>query len=301
MINDNNQITSLISTLYGLGGIGKTQTARKYAYDNRNECKVGLWVDADKETIRNSFASLVDTLLLEERKDGSSKDKIRAVKEWLGSNDNWLLILDNLDNEEDYVEYVPKAFVKGNILITTRLANLSINNPSIKSIALEEMEEEEAIEVLMKRTNRKFDEEELNSAKEIVFKLGYLPLAIDLAGAYIRRMKCSLNEFLNVNVIQALETGKKFAGDKQRYPKSVKTTWKLNIEQIKKTEPAAIDILYLISFLHSGNIPIELFKNIEDNLVESLTSYNKEKKKIDILLIELENWSLMKREIVNGI
>ncbi|KAF8982722.1 hypothetical protein BDQ17DRAFT_1261964, partial [Cyathus striatus] len=95
----------------------------------------------------------------------------------------WLIIFDNADNYPEMVEkYLPPGNI-GNILITSR-------NPALRRIAthensmeVTEMNEATAIDLLLKTSG--FGNQYRNEAQQIVNNLYCLPLAIDMAGAYI--------------------------------------------------------------------------------------------------------------------
>src|ERR1700694_3839850 len=85
----------------GLGGIGKTQIALEYAYRYRDHYKAIFWVNAStRETLNTDFASLSTMLDLPEKHEQDQDTVIRAVKRWLTTNTDWLLILDNVDMPE---------------------------------------------------------------------------------------------------------------------------------------------------------------------------------------------------------
>lgn len=135
-----------ICVLHGLGGIGKTQLAIEFARKHRQNYSAVFWIDgSSKEKLQQSIANLAKLLpqhqLLErarsyaqqphEELDGAIKD----VLSWFSqsSNEQWLLIYDNVDREIsaetsdpeafDLKEYLPEAD-QGCILITSRLTNL---------------------------------------------------------------------------------------------------------------------------------------------------------------------------------
>jgi NB-ARC domain len=83
-------IASLVKSvaLFGMGGVGKTQIAIQYAYQNFDKFDVILWVAADNAiTIGQSFRTIADGLGLlddgDETKDAAAA--IWKVKNWLNS------------------------------------------------------------------------------------------------------------------------------------------------------------------------------------------------------------------------
>ena len=133
--------------LHGLGGIGKTQLSVEFTRTYQKNYSAALWVDgSSKERLRRSIADLAKRLPQHQLSEGSKiysqnaktdvDEVVKDVLRWLSlsSNDQWLLIFDNVDREYSVLTEDPEAFdVKdyfpqadqGSILITSRLASLS--------------------------------------------------------------------------------------------------------------------------------------------------------------------------------
>ncbi len=136
-----------IVVLHGLGGMGKTQLAIRYASQFQERYRTVLWFNAtDEDSLRRSFVKNAERLpkgaisqhLLDNQQDLSSLKKlVQAVKRWLATprNDQWLLIFDNVDNPKipdnrdksayDIRPYFPEA-PQGSIIVTTRWKSLKI-------------------------------------------------------------------------------------------------------------------------------------------------------------------------------
>jgi tetratricopeptide (TPR) repeat protein len=280
--------------LSGLGGVGKTQTAVEFAYRYASEYDYVLWVQGDSpDSIRSGFVTLSETLDIPERTAEDISKIVKAVKEWLATHERWLLVIDNADLPAIISDFVPLNH-KGHIIITSRAQvfhSIGIASP----IALEEMTAEEAIGFLERRTGRKLDDvEELSAANKLSEELGYLPLALEQAGAFIAAKQAAFRDYLNSYReyhLKLLEQSPPVAG---KYPASVATTWDMNFREVAQISPAAIEVLELGAFLHSSGIPFELLgkgapefggnlreiKNIQEDplainiLLEPLTSYS---------------------------
>jgi len=104
----------------GLGGIGKTQTAVEYAYRNRESYQYVLWVQAnDHETLLTNFVALARLLNLPEKDAREQQVAVHAVKQWLETHTDWLLIFDNADDLAMVSAYIPEG-TQGHTLLTTR-------------------------------------------------------------------------------------------------------------------------------------------------------------------------------------
>jgi AAA domain len=118
--------------LYGLPGVGKTQTAARYAYSHRHKHAAVLWASAaSRESLFADFAAIARLLKLPEAEAKEQAVVLGSVKRWLEANDRWLLLLDNadeLDVARDFLrDFVPQDG-KGSTLLTTRA-------PAVRTLA----------------------------------------------------------------------------------------------------------------------------------------------------------------------
>ena len=135
-----------IFVLHGLGGIRKTQLAIEFARTYRQKCSAVFWIDGSgKEKLKQSIANLANQISQHQLLERAKLYAQRPHKE-LGwscrrcafvvfqpSNDQWLLIYDNVDRElsagtsdpESFslMEYLPQVD-QGYILITSQLTSL---------------------------------------------------------------------------------------------------------------------------------------------------------------------------------
>jgi tetratricopeptide (TPR) repeat protein len=252
--------TALTQTqaISGLGGIGKTQTAIEYAYRYGDRYKAVFWVRADSHlALSTGFVEIARLLDLPEKDAQNPDDAVRAVHRWLENNDGWLLIFDNADAPELLRGFRPRN-PKGHILLTSRAQvfdTLGIARP----IEMEKMMPEEAIQFLFTRTGRDAnDPAQRHAAEQLAETLGYLPLALEQAGAFLTAKKARFQDYLTSyrkRHLELLQESRPVTGD---YPESVATTWALNFREVEKVSEASSDLLRLSAFLSPDNIPLEL-------------------------------------------
>ncbi|RPB23397.1 TPR-like protein [Terfezia boudieri ATCC MYA-4762] len=209
---------------------------------------------------------------------------VDAVKRWFASpeNTNWLLVFDNLDDPDsvDIEEYIP-ACNHGTVIITSRRRDLQQGR---KGFEVQQMQPIEAIQLLlMACAMPKFEDlllSDQTTASTIVQELGYLPLALDQAGAYIHISQYSLGRYLKAyqsNASYLLSKGWK--GGKQ--DRSVFATWEISFKAIQETNPEAAKLLLVCGFLNNEDISEELLKrgmNLEpqdlEDAIRTLLSYS---------------------------
>jgi len=292
---------SQVHAISGLGGIGKTQTAIEYAYRHRDEYDAVFWVRATSETdITTGFIEIAHLLDLPLKNAKEVQETVDAVKRWLEANTGWLLVFDNADEPRVVKPFLPRE-VNGHILVTSRASVFDMLNIP-KPVRLDQMEPDEARDFLFKRTARepeKADPEEIEAANDIAKELGYLPLALEQAGAFITDTVSSFQNYLTSyrnRRLQLLEERGPVTGD---YHESVVTTWTMNFEQVQKASEASADLLRFSAFLHPHRIPLELVKDgapeLGDALAEALENVADDPVSLDRVLEPLTRYSLIRR------
>jgi hypothetical protein len=130
-----------VLALIGDGGVGKTRIIREYALQNKgkyNKDKV-FWfnaISADnvKEEIRKFVVRYQDI----SEKETNTDIILQAFKNWTRENDNYLFLLDNVENYEDIKVFFGNNFsiLTGtrHFLITSRLDKEKFNNIPIEDM-----------------------------------------------------------------------------------------------------------------------------------------------------------------------
>jgi len=292
---------ALTQAISGLGGIGKTQVAVEYAYRYHDKYSAVFWVRADTTlNLSSGFLGIAKMLNLPEKDARDSNEAVSAVKRWLEDNSGWLLVFDNADNPGLVKEFRPLN-PKGHILLTSRaqvFQQLGISKP----IEINEMSPEEALEFLYTRTGRKeSDATEKAAAAKLAQELGYLPLALEQATAYITGKQVRFQDYLASYLKRRLELlaeSGPVAGD---YPESVTTTWAMNFREVEKESAAAADLLRVSAFLTPDSIPLELIKEGASQLGLSLSAAVSEagddRLVINTILEPLTRYSLIHHDI----
>ena len=250
---------ALSQAIAGLGGVGKTQTAVEYAYRHRDQYRAVLWVRADTETdLASGYRALAEVLGLPEKDARDSNEVVAAVRRWLGREPGYLLILDNADDPVLVKPFLPST-PTGHVLLTSRAHNfdrLNIRRP----IALPVLEPDEALAFLGKRTGREgpLDPAEQAAARTLAGELGYLPLALEQAAAYMVEHEEAFAVYLAAYRAERLKLLDERGPVTGEYPETVRTTWKRSFDAVAEAAPAAIALLRLSAFFAPDAIPYEL-------------------------------------------
>src|SRR5205085_10284640 len=127
-----------------------------------------------------------------------------------------------------------------------------------RPIALEVMPPQEALAFLFRRTGREDrDPLERTAAEQLAAELGYLPLALEQAGAYLVEHSARFQDYLASYRKQRLTVLNKSHPKMGDYPASVATAWDINVREAGKM-PGAVDLLHLSAFLSPEGLPVEL-------------------------------------------
>lgn len=249
--------------LYGLGGIGKTQSAAEYAFRYRKEYAHVFWMRAaTRETLATDFVKLAQMLDLPE-KDGQDQPHIvAAVKDWLAANDSWLLIMDNADELPLAQEFLPSGH-QGYVLFTTR--DRAAGAIAV-GIEVEKLTPQDSILLLLRWSKRLGKDAPLDHAQAedraaaelIAREMDGLPLALVQAAAYVEETSCSLQDYLGLYAAHHKELLARRGRLMLDYPDTVATTWSLSFRRVEEQNPTAADTLRLCAFLAPDAIPEEL-------------------------------------------
>ncbi len=258
----------------GLGGIGKTQTAVEYAYRYRDQYAAVFWVRAETvEEVQTGFVEIARLLGLPEKDAQDPNDTVQAVRRWLEEHSSWLLIFDNADQPAELRDFRPRQLQGQSHMLLTSRSQTFDSWGIARPVSLAQMPATEAVDFLYKRTGREAgDAGEKAAAATLAEELGYLPLALEQAGAYLLAQQMSFADYLKSygkRRLTLLQQALPVAGD---YPASVATTWALNFQAVEETSLAAADLLRVSAFLSPDAIPYELFEAGAGEMGETLAA-----------------------------
>ena len=246
------------ASFQGLGGLGKTQLAVEYAYQYRDSYPNGvIWLNADQDI----DAQLTELAVTAEwiAPESEHKDKLDVAKQRLRSHSNCLIIFDNVEEQETIRPYFPNPGVTSHILVTSR-----IDQPGFTPIPLYPLDPERSLSLLYQDSCRKAENpEDEAAAREIVSILGGLPLAIELAGAYLcHRRTFTFTDYLTrlkADPLKALP--EKYLSSFTGHDPDLYRTLKIN-EELFAEEPLLLPILDLLTWSGPAPMGIELIGHL---------------------------------------
>ncbi|KAI9781791.1 MAG: hypothetical protein M1816_002181 [Peltula sp. TS41687] len=265
-----------VVVLLGMGGQGKTQLALEYASKSRSAGKYQaiFWVDASSSsTVSRGFETIAAKISSTGQVFDDVEARIDFVKETLGRWDiSWLIVFDNYDQPRDFknvTEYIPQGGT-GAILFTSRHGDSERLGFTVR---LTRMTEDEGLRLLF-QSKLEMNAENVLEGTKIIQTLGFLPLAIDQAGAYISARKLPLRQFLKhyderrdvvlKHTPSFWEYRRRLGEGKDETLLNVFTTWELSFQHISDSEEVRARIehfLTLSAFLDFTNISEDLFRS----------------------------------------
>jgi tetratricopeptide (TPR) repeat protein len=242
--------------IYGLGGTGKTQLALKYVEDRKDEYNPILWIDAkDKESVLLSY----ELCALELQLQISSKEShstslaysptVQAVRRWLenrkGTDDAWLVVVDNADDLSWGIKEVLPKGVQGSVIITSQDNQArTLVDGGCEAVCVDTMEPLEASTLLLRHLELDYaaaSDDVKRDCDRVSEQLGHLALALDLAGAYIQEQSTgptrALQQYLQRFVYhkESLLKNEDFCGLRPS-EKTVWTVWDMTLNRIDALE-----------------------------------------------------------------
>lgn len=245
-----------IQCLYGLRGMGKTHTAIAYASRYRNHYRAAFLIGADGEmALREGFFEIAQVLGLPLKDPQSLDEGVRVTLRWLTENPGWLLILAKAISPETVRSFIPFGSA-GHVLITADhdFRELGVD----RALPLTELTPSEALSFLRERTGYKLQNQEKLAAAELARELGFLPLALEQAAAFIRQRQMPVSVHLRSLRQRPAEILGKYRTSLGPYRESVAKTWDLIFAKLEEESPPAADFLHLSSLLNGDRISMDL-------------------------------------------
>ncbi|QIR36611.1 tetratricopeptide repeat protein [Tolypothrix sp. PCC 7910] len=260
-LQNNNQV--VVAAIEGMAGVGKTELATQYALIHLllNNYPGGIcWLRARDEDIGLQILQFaIAKLGLKPPEDWDVQKQVDFC--WSRWHDgNVLVVLDDVTDYAKVEPYLPPQSPRFKLLITTRL---QLDFP--QSFTLDVLSESAALELLQEWVGREKVAQELVDAKAICQLLGYLPLALNLVGRYVKKRKISLTEMLRRLEAKKL-AHESLARDEKDKTWTLNVTWgvaaafELSWDELSHN---ARELAILLSLFALAPIPWTLVKSVE--------------------------------------
>ncbi|HEY6795127.1 MAG TPA: FxSxx-COOH system tetratricopeptide repeat protein, partial [Kineosporiaceae bacterium] len=243
--------------------VGKTQLVLEYAHRFMADYDLVWWIPAQQEELIPSvLAEIAPQLGI--RRGENIEEAAEAVLEALRRGQpysRWLIIFDNAEDPEALQSHLPQG--NGHVVITSR-------NPSWAHLAIplevEAFTREESVEHLTRRVPALTP----GSAGQVAQLLGDLPLAIELASAWLETTGMPVPKY--VALLETQLTTWLASSQPSDYPSTAAATWSVSIERLRQEWPAAVRLLELCSCF--GAEPISMNLLYSDETLKYLLPYD---------------------------
>ena len=249
----------VVQAVHGLGGVGKSTLAAQWAAAHAGDYIVTWWItaatpaDIDAGLAALAVAlqpALAGVLPLEALREG-------AVQ-WLAARSGWLVILDNVTDPADVAPLLARA-PAGRYLLTSRRASGWHGTAAPVRLDVLDPAEAQALLAAILSPDRPL---EADSAARLCAELGFLPLAIEQAGAYLAQAGATPREYLDLlarypaAMYQAAPEG----GDTAR---TIARIWHVTVDRLAG-DPLAGQVLRILAWYAPDDIPRTLLDGLAD-------------------------------------
>jgi tetratricopeptide (TPR) repeat protein len=252
--------------VHGLGGTGKSTLALHFAHRNRDRYNPIWWIPADSPaSVATALAQLAARLnpYADIAAQTSTEAAAWAIG-WLQSHPGWLLVFDDADSASG-IESVLGTLSGGRHLITSRRATGW--HRVARPLPLATLPPDAAADMLMQIINACDDDRA--GLESLAAELGYLPLALEQAAAYIERTAISPAGYLDrlrryPARMFAASADSDAAGESDR-ERTIARVWQLSLQAITRQQPLAGEILRTLAWFAPDPIPRDLVYGLHDD------------------------------------
>ncbi|MGI5170517.1 FxSxx-COOH system tetratricopeptide repeat protein [Spirillospora sp. CA-253888] len=254
-----------VGALHGLGGIGKSTLAARWAATRRRPGQALWWITAD--TPANLHQGLADLAVTADPAltGRPIKELVAAALGWLNAHAGWLLVLDNATAPADLEPVLARldGAAGGRVLITSRRAT-GWTRITRQIIALDVLPLRQAVQQLTETVTAERPGAELDGARQLCIELGCLPLAIDQAAGYLVDNACSPRVYLERLAAYPAHLYALPGPGSDGIDRTVARIWHATLDHLAATTPLAGQVLRVLGWLASDHIPRPLLDGLAD-------------------------------------
>ncbi|MEU6148165.1 FxSxx-COOH system tetratricopeptide repeat protein [Streptomyces sp. NPDC047081] len=235
----------ITQVVHGLGGVGKSTLALHYAHAHRDRYNPLWWIPSDTAEGTTLALAGLTTALNPAAFALTTEQSAAWARDWLRTHAGWLLIHDNAA-EPGALAPLIGALTGGSHLITSR--RTTGWDHLARPVPLDVLTPTAAVSLLGRIAGHGVDAPGMG---ELAAALGWLPLALDQAAAYIRR--AAITPAVYLERLRRFP-GRMFAtpaGGTDREDQTVAGVWRLTVDALP---PAARDLLRVLAWLGPEDI-----------------------------------------------
>jgi tetratricopeptide (TPR) repeat protein len=244
--------------VHGIGGMGKSHLAIRYCQLYGQFYKGVHWINA-KEDLNLGIASCGEKMSVEPWPD-ELPDQVQYTKKAWGKSSPRLVVLDDV-KDPTHLKNLLKEIPKIHILATSRCKTWPTGLP-VEDHGLDQMSSEEA-RIFLRRLSPRFCKTNDEILNKLSKTLGWLPLALYLAGCYLRdRNDLSVSSYLqHISEVENLLNEREFNDwtelSLSEHPNSLMATFEISWQMLDEKPDADIaKYIFLVCGYCVPGIPI---------------------------------------------
>ncbi|MBN6034056.1 FxSxx-COOH system tetratricopeptide repeat protein [Amycolatopsis sp. 195334CR] len=257
---------AVVVAVQGLGGVGKSTLAARFAALHAGWFSPVWWVTADSAAALEAGLGELAGALAPEAVVLPSEQRVELAVRWLATHQGWLLVLDNVTSPRDVAGLLGRVRT-GTIVITSRQRS---GWRAVETVPLDVLTDDEAVRLLARIVWSEWPEADMAGADRLCEELGWLPLAVEQAGAYLAQTRTSPAGYLELlaRFPARMFTATAEGGDAQR---TMARVWHVTLDHLAAT-PAAGQVLRQLAWYAPDGIPRALLAGavVEPELSEAL-------------------------------
>lgn len=241
-----------VVAVHGLGGVGKSTLAVRFAHLHADRFRFRWWITADSAAaIDTGLADLAETLQ-PATADLPMEQRSALGVRWLATHEDWLLVLDNVTRPQDVVDLLSRVRT-GTVVITSRQRS---GWRAAEAVPLDVLAADEAVALLDQIVRSEWPDADLAGADRLCRELGWLPLAVEQAAAYLAQTRTKPAAYLDLLAWfpARMFTATAEGGDAQR---TMARVWHVTLDRLADT-PAAGWVLRQLAWFAPDGIPRDL-------------------------------------------
>ena len=284
--------------LSGLAGVGKTQIVLEYVNRYKTDYDLVYWIACSQPqfidaTLADLLAEMNDRFKVSAPVTDSVAEAVRVALDILSEGrrvPRWLLIFDSAEASETILSYLPKA--GGQVLITSRSRDWP---DSFRQLQVESFTPEDSVAHLRRRVPSIQESE----ARDLAKALGYFPVGVAAAGAYLDQSPNPVPDYLAQLESQTQETLARAQETLARegaaiYPGPVSKAWQLSLQLLRQRSPAAYRLFELCSVMASEIKQDVLYSSAMASVLEPIDPVMAEPDMIGTAVREIDKLALIK-------
>ncbi len=243
---------TIVTGLIGMGGIGKTTLASAVANDPEIELAFPdgtLWTSLyESKNTQKILVGWIKALGYSDSIENLEDSHLFDVFQSLVRKRRLLIVVDGADkdrlsNLDMFIKTLENSIAPNSrMLITSREINLK----SVQMlVSLDVLPENEAVKLFERNLGRRIIDDDKSLVAEIVFLLGYHPLAIAISSAHLKTTQMTLSEFRD-KLREELEARKELSLDEVRTT-SIKQALNFSYDHLTISEQTRLRVLFVFS------------------------------------------------------